>query len=377
MYFSLKDRAAQINAVMFKSRYARNSFKDFQEGDEVVVSGSVTIYAQRSAYQIQVDALQPAGKGELFAQFLNIKARLEAEGLFAAERKRKLPPYPRKLVLITSPTGAAVRDVLQTIARRFPAVEVCVIPAIVQGPYAPQSLRDALAVASRLESVDAILLTRGGGSIEDLWGFNDEDLARVIARAPFPVVSAVGHETDFTIADFASDARAPTPTAAAEMTTPDVSELRRNWSAFEQSLRQYARRMINDERQLNDALFEELEKTGRMMVDNRKTLLSDKLEAFKLQAKWLLQNEKQSLEKKCYSATSAFSALLARQRIDLTEKNHELQKFDFESMKAYGYAVAEINGKRAGIQDLNPDEVFSLILKGGRIAARVEDKKTE
>ncbi|TEA78151.1 exodeoxyribonuclease VII large subunit [Allopusillimonas ginsengisoli] len=215
-YFSIKDEGAMVRAVMFRGRAQAVGFVP-KVGEKCEFRVSVTLYEPRGDYQVQVEALRRAGRGDLHQAFLALKEKLSAEGLFAQERKRSLPAMPRKVGVVTSLAAAALRDVLSALARRAPHVQVIIYPAPVQGPAAAgqlcQALRDAIARAE----VETLLLVRGGGSLEDLWSFNDEALARVIAASPIPVVSGVGHETDFTIADFVADVRAPTPTAAAEL----------------------------------------------------------------------------------------------------------------------------------------------------------------
>ncbi|HWK53667.1 MAG TPA: exodeoxyribonuclease VII large subunit [Hyphomicrobiales bacterium] len=222
-YFTLKDQGAQVRCAMFRNR---NMFVRLRprDGMQVVLKARLSLYEGRGDYQLIVDALEETGAGALRKAFEQLQRKLQAEGLFAAERKRPLPTLPRHIAVITSPTGAAIRDVLSVLKRRFPTIRVTVVPAQVQGQSSAGELLTALERVNRregvLEDVDVILLTRGGGSLEDLWSFNDEALARAIHASLLPVVSAVGHEVDFTIADFVADVRAPTPSAAAELLSP-------------------------------------------------------------------------------------------------------------------------------------------------------------
>lgn len=215
-YFTLKDDSASVRAVMFRSRAAAIGFVP-KSGESVELRGRVTLYEARGEYQLQVENMRRAGLGSLFEAFVQLKDKLAKEGLFAEENKRQIPTYPRAIGVITSLAAAALRDVLTAMARRAPHVPVIIYPAPVQGADAALQLRKALAQANDRQEVDTLLLVRGGGSLEDLWSFNDEALARDIASSLIPVVSGVGHETDFTIADFVADLRAPTPTAAAEL----------------------------------------------------------------------------------------------------------------------------------------------------------------
>lgn len=225
LYFSLKDANAQIRSVMFMRNAGALKFRP-EDGLEVIADGSIGVFEKRGEYQLYVRDMQPAGVGALYLQFEKLKQKLQKEGLFDPDRKKEIPKFPRRIAVVTSPTGAAVRDVINIITRRFPAIDIIVAPALVQGAEAPASIIAALKRALALPEIDTILLVRGGGSIEDLWGFNDENLAREIAAAKIPIISGVGHETDFTIADFAADLRAPTPSAAAEIAVPDMNELR-------------------------------------------------------------------------------------------------------------------------------------------------------
>ena len=221
-YFTLKDGAAQVRCAMFRQRNqaVRQSPRD---GMQVLLRARVGLYEPRGDFQLIVDHLEEAGEGELRRRFEALKLRLAAEGLFDAARKRPPPRFPRRVGVVTSPTGAALRDVLQVLRRRFPAIPVLVYPVQVQGAGAAQEIASALEAADRRAEVDVLLLVRGGGSLEDLWAFNDEDLARAIAGLSLPVICGIGHEIDFTIADFVADVRAPTPSAAAELAVPDAA----------------------------------------------------------------------------------------------------------------------------------------------------------
>jgi exodeoxyribonuclease VII large subunit len=221
--------------VMWRNAVLRQSFTP-RDGDAIEVHGGISVYELGGQYQLYADVFRPAGEGALYQEFLRLKAMLEAEGLFAPERKRPIPIRPRRIGIVTSPTGAALQDILNTLRRRYPLVEVVLAPTPVQGDEAPAKIIAALHDVVRIASPDVIILARGGGSIEDLWAFNDERVARAIAASPVPVITGVGHETDFTIADFVSDVRAPTPTAAAELATPNQADLRLDLSGFNERL---------------------------------------------------------------------------------------------------------------------------------------------
>jgi exodeoxyribonuclease VII large subunit len=225
VYFTLKDSSASLRCVMWRNAVIRQSFTP-HDGDAIDVHGAISVYEAGGQYQLYADVFRQAGEGALYAEFLRLKALLEAEGLFAPERKRPIPLKPRRIGIITSPTGAALQDMLNTLRRRYPLVEVVLAPTPVQGDEAPPGIIAALREVVRLANPDVIILARGGGSIEDLWAFNDERVVRAIAASPVPVITGIGHETDFTIADFVADLRAPTPTAAAELATPNQADLR-------------------------------------------------------------------------------------------------------------------------------------------------------
>ncbi|PJK09643.1 exodeoxyribonuclease VII large subunit [Lysobacteraceae bacterium NML95-0200] len=220
LYFNLKDARAQVRAAMFRGRAASLRFAP-REGQKVLARGKLTLYEPRGDYQIIIEQMEEAGEGALRRAFEALKARLQAEGLFAAERKRPLPFLPRRIAVLTSPSGAVIRDICSVLSRRFPLIELELLPIPVQGEGAAAHITQMLQRAHASGRYDLLLLARGGGSLEDLWAFNDEQLARAIAASPIPVVSAIGHETDFTLADFAADLRAPTPSAAAELIAPD------------------------------------------------------------------------------------------------------------------------------------------------------------
>lgn len=226
IYFTLKDEFTQIECVCFRDTAQSVPFK-IENGMSVLVRGNVTVYEKAGKYQVIVREVQAEGIGSLYLAFEQLKEKLKAEGLFSEERKKPLPQFPKKIAVITSPTGAAIRDVLTTLHKRWPLAPVVLVPAVVQGDGAAPALVKALSDASRMKNVDIILLVRGGGSLEELWPFNEESVARAIVSSRIPVVTGIGHETDFTIADFVADLRAPTPTGAAQAVVLDKNEIRR------------------------------------------------------------------------------------------------------------------------------------------------------
>ncbi|HEX3046797.1 MAG TPA: exodeoxyribonuclease VII large subunit, partial [Bacillota bacterium] len=247
-YFTLKDENACIKCVMFKSQARTLTFQPVN-GAAVAVKGRISIYEKSGQYQLYVETMEPAGLGNLYQAFEKLKEKLAQEGLFAAERKRKLPGLPQRIGLITSPTGAAIQDMIKILRRRRCNLDIIIFPAQVQGEEAPASLVKALTEAATFETLDLIIIGRGGGSLEELWAFNDEKVARAIFNFPKPVISAVGHETDFTIADFVADLRAPTPSAAAELAVPDQAAFMKGLEVLEGRLKRAITRKIQTCRQ--------------------------------------------------------------------------------------------------------------------------------
>ena len=252
-YFSLKDEEGQIRCVMFRGRNGQVGFMP-QSGDLVEVSANIGLYVPRGDIQLTIQTLRRAGMGGLFEAFLKLKAKLAKEGLFDEDRKREIPSHPRAIGIVTSPQAAALKDVLSTLERRAPHIPVVIYPTLVQGPDAPAGIIAALRAAEQEAAVEVILLVRGGGSIEDLWAFNDEQLAYAIAKSPIPIVSGVGHETDVTIADFVADLRAPTPTGAAELSTPRRDQMLAELQNLRLVLSQRVNRRLEREAQTLDQL---------------------------------------------------------------------------------------------------------------------------
>lgn len=275
LYFTLKDAQAQVRCALFKPKSQWLSFTP-REGVRVLGRGRLTLYEARGDYQLILDTLEEAGEGALRRAFEQLKARLQAEGLFDQARKRPLPAHVRRLGILTSPTGAAIRDVLSVLARRFPLLEVDVLPVPVQGDGAAPQIVRMLEAAGRSGRYDVLLLTRGGGSLEDLWAFNDEGLARAIAASPVPVVSAVGHEVDVTLADFAADLRAPTPSVAAELLVPDRNDLLQRLRALARRLQSTHAARMRDAIQRTDRAALRLQ---ALRPEARLALLRDRREA--------------------------------------------------------------------------------------------------
>lgn len=261
VYFTLKDISASLRCVMWRNAALQQSFIP-RDGDAIDVHGAISVYEAGGQYQLYADIFRQAGEGALYQEFLRLKAMLEAEGLFAQDRKRPIPLKPNCIGIITSPTGAALQDMLNTLRRRYPLVDVVLAPTPVQGDEAPMGIITALHEVVRVANPDVIILARGGGSIEDLRAFNDERVARAIAASPVPVITGVGHETDFTIADFVADLRAPTPTAAAELASPNQADLRLDLADLNERLNRILQSFTNELRWVFKGIQNQLERNS-------------------------------------------------------------------------------------------------------------------
>ncbi len=267
-YFSLKDNAAQLSSVMFRRQNEGVRF-DPTHGMEVTVHGKISVYPPQGRYQLIVDQMQAAGQGDLHLAFENLKKKLMDEGLFEPSRKQALPAYPTRIGIVTSPTGAAIRDMINILSRRFPLAEIVLFPVKVQGEGAANEIARAIEIFNSMNECQVLLVGRGGGSLEDLWAFNEAVVARAIAHSKIPIVSAVGHETDTTISDFVADQRAPTPSAAAELVVPDQLELLRWFSRVEQSIHSNVRGRIERYGQRLDAMTQSYAfKRPELMIEN-------------------------------------------------------------------------------------------------------------
>lgn len=271
VYFSLKDESAQARCVMFRNKAQMTGFK-LANGQKVEARVLVSLYEPRGDFQLNVETLRRAGQGNLYEQFLRLKAKLEAEGLFASERKRPLPAFPRRIGIVTSLQAAALRDVLTTLRRRAPHVSVLIYPAPVQGDGAAQQIADAIRHAGERRDCDLLLVCRGGGSLEDLWAFNEEVVVRAVAACPLPVIAGVGHETDVTLIDFVADHRAPTPTAAAEMAAPARNALLDQLNALAWQLNRRAQRSLEGRSQRLDWLARRLKHPAERINEQRLAL---------------------------------------------------------------------------------------------------------
>jgi exodeoxyribonuclease VII large subunit len=316
LYFTLKDSTSAVRCVMWKNR-AQLIQTQLADGTAVEAHGTISVYEQRGQYQLYVDYLRPRGEGALFQEFQRLKTQLETEGLFDPSRKRPLPPWPEQIGIVTSPSGAAFQDMKDTLGRRYPLAKIIFSPTSVQGESAPGEIVAALKALYKFKP-DLILIARGGGSIEDLWAFNDELVARTIVESPVPVISGVGHETDFTISDFVADLRAPTPTAAAELAVPDQSELRVGIGEYRSRLNRIIQGKLTDQRWKMDSYSNQLRR------------LSPQAE---------IQNGRQRLDELTARLARGMAAALNASRDQIGSYQARLASLNPEAILKRGYAV--------------------------------------
>lgn len=350
LYFSLKDDGAQIKAIMFRSSAARLKFIP-ENGMKVTVFGSISVFPRDGVYQMYVTSMQPDGIGALYLAYEQLKLKLESEGLFSEEHKKILPEFPEKIGVITSPTGAAVRDIINVIGRRYPLATIYLYPALVQGEGAAQTLIDGIDYFDKSKLVDIIIIGRGGGSIEDLWEFNNEALARRIYDCGIPVISAVGHETDFTICDFVADMRAPTPSAAAELAVPDIREL---YVAIDNMYSRSDRALCRTVERAKDRLL-------RITDSKVLTDFSSVIDLFNERVNLLFKN-----------ATSAYSAMLQDKKLSFISGVAKLDALNPLSVIARGYSIAEKNGRSvASVKEVEAGDILTVRLRDGTVDATV------
>lgn len=354
-YFTLKDEEGQLRAVMFRSYASRLAFAP-ADGMRVIVHGRISVYGANGQYQLYADEMQPDGAGSLALQFEQLKRQLEAEGLFDASRKRPLPPMPSRIGIITSPTGAAIHDMINVMGRRFPMAQLLLYPSLVQGVEAPAQLISGLEFFGLTGVVDVIILGRGGGSAEDLWAFNDESLARAVAACPIPVISAVGHESDFTICDFVADRRAPTPSAAAELAVPDARELQATLASLERGMHTQIEARITQARQTLSYY------ASRPVFRYPERLL----DSFAMRHGMAEQRLEQAMERRMEKSDRTFC--------ELTSK---LRALDPLAVLSRGYAaVSHTSGETiARASQMAPGDLIDIRFSDGSVSACVTEKK--
>ena len=344
LYFTLKDDSAAVRAVMFNSSAKRLKFMP-EDGMKVIARGRVSVYEASGQYQLYVDDMQPDGVGALNLAYEQLKEKLQKEGLFSEHHKKPLPPYPEKVGVITSPTGAAVRDIINVLGRRFPYAEIVFCPVLVHGDGAHLQLTDAVNMFNSERAADVIIIGRGGGSIEDLWEFNDEGLARAVYNSEIPVISAVGHETDFTICDFVADMRAPTPSAAAELAVPDANELQYALSALKNRMFLNVSSGIADRR----SRLEYLTSKGALKSPDE-----------------MLSNRSQRLDTAFSKMLSSYENRIGGKKVEFISAATALSKLDPMSVLMRGFAF---------VSDKSGKNVYSsqALAKGDKINVRFHD----
>lgn len=352
IYFSLKDEKSVVRAVMFSYAAKNLKFKP-QNGMKVLVRGRVAVYEPTGQYQVYVEDMQPDGIGALSMQFEQLKEKLSKEGLFDKAHKKPIPQFPETIGVITSPTGAAVRDILNILSRRYPCADVIMCPVLVQGDNAAPQLTDAINRFSDCGIADVIIIGRGGGSMEDLWAFNDEELARAVYHCKTPVISAVGHETDFTICDFVADLRAPTPSAAAELAVPDKEELLLNLYAQ----RQYVDSIVD--KKLSD-IEKSLSNSSRLITAfSPQKQVGDYSKSLDLMSKRLKDSMEKMLEDNRSSITKTASKLSALNPVNVL-------------MRGYSY-VTDVNGATvSSVNHVKKEDKLTIRLSDGSISATVD-----
>jgi exodeoxyribonuclease VII large subunit len=394
LYFSLKDSKSQIKAVMFRGYNSKLPFKP-HDGLEVIIRGRVTVYEPRGEYQISCEMMEPVGAGALQKAFEQLKDKLKKEGLFELSKKRPLPHFPRHIAIVTSPTGAAIKDMLNILSRRNKTVRITLVPTLVQGASAAPQICEALKKAWSLPEVDAIIIGRGGGSIEDLWAFNNEELALLISKSPVPVISAVGHEIDFTIADFVADLRAPTPSAAAELVVKNSDDLlnrlkslqRLLWSSLQRTLKlekqkfySLAHRLVDPKKKLqdlalkNDDLLDRLNRAWSNyfkkcqyqinVLDKRMIsplmLIKDKKQKSNYLSERLLKNMDRSISEKRTKVEKSMALLHSLSPLNVVERGYSIVMKEAHVIKS--------------VIDVEVDDLVEIRLAQGQLKARIEQK---
>jgi exodeoxyribonuclease VII large subunit len=390
-YFSLKDSKAQISAIMFRGHNAKLKFKP-HDGLEVIVRGRISVYEPRGTYNIVCETMEPVGAGALQKQFEQLKDKLKKEGLFEASRKKAIPPYPRHVAIVTSPTGAAIQDILNIMNRRARNVQITVVPALVQGAGATTSLCESFLKAQKL-GADVIIIGRGGGSIEDLWSFNDEKLARLIAACETPVISAVGHEIDFTICDFVADLRAPTPSAAAELVAKSSVEIAQKITQLERLLQNAmqkvlklkshslilnSRRLVDPKKKLQDYAFRNDELLTRLEHATKTNIVNLRKDIQLLEKKLVSPTEvifrlKSKIEKSDMRLSKALQFNLNNLMSQVTRNMAKLDSLSPLAVVDRGYSITTLNNKvLKSVKDVKVGEVVDVRLTDGHFSAEVK-----
>ena len=349
VYLSLKDEKSKLNCIIFKSNYDKSLNLD--NGVKIIASGYISVYERDGAYQLYINEVEIEGMGNLYIEFNKLKEKLKKEGLFDTRYKKEIPKMPRSIGVITSPTGAVIRDIINVTKRRFPKVDIKLYPVNVQGDKSASDICEGIEFFNRMENVDTIIVGRGGGSLEELWSFNEEIVAREIFKSKIPIISAVGHETDFTICDFVSDMRAPTPSAAAEIATPDLSEIYYKLNTIRNRMnRSLNNQVILDNEKLNNT-FDKINNYMKNYIVRDKVIQLDQIyDKINLRLEQKLETSKEKLSKK--------AALL-----------HNLSPLATISR---GYSIVEKNGQVINsIEEVNITDDINITLKDGSLECNV------
>ena len=349
VYLSLKDEKSKLNCIIFKSNYDKSLNLD--NGVKIIASGYISVYERDGAYQLYINEIEIEGIGNLYIEFNKLKEKLKKEGLFDTKYKKEIPKMPRYIGVITSPTGAVIRDIINVTKRRFPKVDIKLYPVNVQGDKSASDICEGIEFFNRMENVDTIIVGRGGGSLEELWSFNEEIVAREIFKSKIPIISAVGHETDFTICDFVSDMRAPTPSAAAEIATPDLSEIYYKLNTIRNRMnRSLNNQVILDNEKLNNT-FDKINNYMKNYIVRDKVIQLDQIyDKINLRLEQKLETSKEKLSKK--------AALL-----------HNLSPLATISR---GYSIVEKNGQVINsIEEVNITDDINITLKDGSLECNV------
>lgn len=391
-YFTLKDAQSSVKCAFFRNR---NQFTDWRpsEGNNIEVRAQATLYEPRGDYQLVVDVIRRAGQGNLFEEFLRLKAKLEAEGLFQSDLKRPLPAFPKTIGIVTSLQAAALQDALRTLQNRWPFVQVIIFPCTVQGIDAAKSITDALVAALKMDNCDVLLLIRGGGSLEDLNSYNDENLARTIRASTIPIIAGIGHETDFSISDFVADLRAATPTAAAQFAVPDQAEAYTQITQLRLSAARIMKNLLNQNMQRLDGINRRLQHPGETiqhasqkihMLSKRLTLngryrIQRHHDALQLGKTRLAASQPnfETLKAKCRQLmpdmTTRFSGRIAHNRNRLNVAVNSLQQLNPENILARGYGIVQDSHGSVlkSVNSVQSGDALKITLKTGQLFATV------
>ena len=395
-YFSLKDSKSQIKAVMFKGFNSRLKFRP-ENGMEVIVKANVSTYMRRGDYQLICQEMDPVGQGALQAQFEQLKKKLQKEGLFDEDRKKLLPTFPQKIALVTSPTGAVIRDLLNVLRRRFKGLDITLVPTLVQGEAAAPEIINAINLAHKVvPTFDIMVVARGGGSIEDLWCFNDENVVRCIASSRIPIVSAIGHEVDFTLSDFAADQRAPTPSAAAELIVPDRLEVKATinhlgsrirsamYSDLEKCRQKYLglyKRLKDPQKQLqelfqrNDELLQRMQRTFQHYITFIKEKYSNTHQRLScINQVW--EKERQRLKALSQSLTKYIDMFLSQRRISLKNQIELLDSLDPQKVVKRGYSIVKLSSEGGkivtSVDQIQQEDMIHITFAKGKADAQIK-----